>query len=70
MLSFAKIIERIPDVFDLAYVSAFEVIFEEFGVDCVSVVLFFVLSLHFCFSAELCCRLSSKHHPIAHPLLQ
>ena len=67
MLSLAKIIERIPDVFDLTYVSALEVILEELGVDCASVVLFFVLTLHFSISAELCRRLSSKHHPIAHP---
>ena len=54
MLSLAKIIERIPDVFDLAYVSAFEVILVELGVDCASMVLFFVLILHFSISAELC----------------
>ena len=67
MLSLAKIIERIPDVFNLTYVSASEVILEELGVDCASVVLFFVLILHFSISAELCRRLSSNHHPIVHP---
>ena len=53
MLSLAKIIERIPDVFDLSNVSALEVILEELGVDCASVVLFFVLILHFSISAKL-----------------